>query len=310
VTFNIRRALAGLAIPALLAGQEKDAGSNSTVPESVRKLLQNPRLGVAKLTWKDGRSQEGQVVRVTNQFIAFSTIRKPKVCEIVALSEIAEVQPLKKPGEAGAGSYVAMAVLFGVIFAPFAAADVISNPFKRMSPPKKPLRGLWENRGSRRIPQSSLEFIGDTIQYRSRASRRGRWSVENGKLHLMLDGEIERISLFHFQCGELVLDNSREVFREWSNRSRATAPILGDWHGVNVWLNLKGDGTLVEEKFSVRRGTFENTSSSVRMHWTDSLGPGGPEWTADIKHRRIVVSINGVATKYHYVPPSIFNLDL
>jgi hypothetical protein len=133
--------------------------------------------------------------------------------------------------------------------------------------------------------------------------------VEHDKLHLMLDGEPEWIGNFHFECEELVLDDPHQVFRVWDNRGHAVAPIVGEWHGHNLSLNLQADGSLAEQKFVVRKGTFENTSTSVKTHWSDSTEPGGEEWIAQIKDRRIVVTVSGATTKYHFVPPSIFEWD-
>ena len=62
---------------------------------------------------------------------------------------------------------------------------------------------------------------------------------------------------------------------------------------------------MTEQQWEVRKGTFENSATSVNMHWTDSTGPGGAEWIAQIKHRHILVSVGGVLTEYHYVPPGI-----
>jgi hypothetical protein len=69
-------------VPLLTTGQEKDAG----ISTSVIKLLQKPRLGSAQLTWRDGRTQKGIIIRVTDQFIAFETTQGPRVCENVGLS--------------------------------------------------------------------------------------------------------------------------------------------------------------------------------------------------------------------------------
>jgi len=307
--------MVGLLVPALMAGQERGAGSGRSVPDSklsasVIQLLQKPRLGNAKLTWRDGRTQEGLIVRVTDQFIAFETNQRPRGCENVELSEIATVQSLHTRGGEDVVSLVAEVTLFAAFFAPFLVADAVVEPFKRVSPPMNPLRGTWESGGSRAVPRSTLEFTDGTVRYRTTTSRRGRWRVENSELHLTLDGARESVRPFHFKCGELILDDSLEVFREWGNRSHATAPIIGNWHGENFCLNLKPDGSLAEQKFWARHGTFENTSTGVRMHWAESTGPGGPEWIARLEHRRIVVSVNGLATKYHYAPRFILDFDL
>jgi hypothetical protein len=282
----------------LAAGQEKRS-------EPVLQFLQKPRLGDAQLTRRDGQTQKGRILRVTDQFIAFETNQRPRACENVALSEIAAVQSLRTPGEPGIGTYVAEVFYLGVFLGPFFVADAVAYPFKRISPPMKPLSGSWEGG----VPNSSLQFTGQKVQYRTTTNKRGRWLVEHDKLHLMLNGEPEWVGRFHFECGELVMDDPREEFRESGNPKPARAPIVGDWAGRKVRLNLKSDGSVAEEKSVVRYGTFENTSTSVKIHWADSTGPGGAEWVAPIEHRRMVVSIGGVTTKYHFAPPSIFEFD-
>jgi ribulose kinase len=69
------------------------------------------------------------------------------------------------------------------------------------------------------------------------------------------------------------------------------------------------DGSVTEQKWEVRKGTFENSPTSVKMHWTDSTAPGDAEWIAQIKHRNILLNVGGVLMEYHYVPPGI-ELDL
>jgi hypothetical protein len=298
----LKYATVGLLIHSLVAGQEK-------VSEQVIKFLRNPRLGEAQLTRRDGQTQKGRILRVTDQFIAFETSQSPRVCENVDWSQIVAVQPSPSPGQSGAGSYSVGLLLYGVLFAPFLIADVIAHPFYRPSPPLKPLGGSWRGSEGRGLSKSSLEFSAGTVHYRTTTRKRGRWVVEHDRLHLTFDGEPEWISRFHFECGELVLGDPREVFNDWNNLRPATAPIVGDWHRRDVRLNLQPGGGAVEEESGVRDGTFENTSTSVKIHWTDSTGPGGEEWIAQIKHRHIVVNVNGVTTKYHYEPPPIFDFE-
>jgi hypothetical protein len=291
-------------LPAMLSGR------NSQPSDAAQKLVNKPRLGIAKLTWTDGRTQKGRVVRVTDQFIAFETNIRPPVCENVEVSKVAAVQWFRSPGGAGAGTRAAEAVYLGAVLAPFYVGNAVSNPLKRISPPLKPLRGLWELNGlSRGALKSSLVFKGNTVQYQTITAKRGRWSVERDRLRLTFDGEPDSVSSFHFDCGELVLDNPTSKFRESSDRKRATPPIVGDWRRSNYSLNLKSDGTVTEQKADVLNGTFENNATSVKMHWTNSTGPGGVEWIAQIKHRHILVSVGGVLMEYHYIPPGI-ELDL
>ena len=287
-------------LPALLVGQ------NSQLSDAARKLVSKPRLGSAQLTWADGRTQKGRIVRVTDQFIAFETNVRPAACENVELSKVAAVHWFRTPGEGGAGSRAAEGVFLGAILAPFYIGNAVTDPFKRISPPLKPLRGYWEFSGpSAGVLKRSLVFTDNTVQYRAITSKRGRWSVEQDLLHLTFDGEPESVTSFHFDCGELILNNPTSAFRESSDRKRATSPIVGDWHGSNYNLDLKSDGRATEQRWEARKGTFENRVATVKMHWTDSTAPGGAEWIAEIKHRHILVSVGGVLMEFHYVPPGI-----
>jgi hypothetical protein len=311
------RTLVGLLVLSRMAAQEKGGDSdpdppNHKISDAANKLLRKPRLGSAELTWADGRKQKGRFLRVTNEFIAFQTDFRRSACENVALSEIADVKYFRAPGEPGAGSDVARVVggVFLMAFlVPYVVADAVAEPFRQT--PLKPLRGTWEASGpSDGHVGSSLDFTGNKVVYRTTIRKRGRWSIERGELHLAVDGEPEWITSFHYECEELVLDNPAEKFREWGNRSRPAGPIVGDWHGRQTRLTIDLDGRLFEEKDVVRDGTFQNTSASVNMHWADSTGPGGTEWTAQIAHRHIVVSIGGATTEYHDLKPSFVNLDL
>jgi len=69
-----------------------------------------------------------------------------------------------------------------------------------------------------------------------------------------------------------------------------------------VWFTLQADGGLQEHKIIERQGTFEKTKTTVTMHWSDPLGPGGETWMAHIRHRAIVVSIGGATTEYQFAP--------
>jgi hypothetical protein len=312
-----RCTLAVLLVLSRMAAQEKGGTSDPTpsnhkISEAANKLLRKPRLGSAELTWADGRKQKGHILRVTDQFIAFQTDFRRSACTNVELSEIADVKFFHAPGEPGAGSDVANVVegVFLVAFlAPFMVADAVAELFRQT--PLKPLRGTWEASGpSHGHLSSRLEFTGNKVVYRTTIRKLGRWSVERGEVHLAVDGEPEWITSFHFECEELVLDNPAERFWERRNRSHPAAPIVGDWHGRQTRLTIEPDGSLVEEKDMVREGTFQNSSTSVSMHWADSTGPGGAEWAAQIAHRHIVVSIGGATTEYHYLKPSFVELDL
>ncbi len=293
-----------LLLPVMLAGESAQSS------DTAKQLVKKPRLGSAQLTWVDGRRQKGHIARVTDQFVAFQTDTRPMSCENVKLSEIATVQWLRTSRGPGAGSQLAGVLFVGAILAPFYVGHAVADPFKRMSPPLKPLGGSWESGGpSRALIKSSLEFKGNTVQHRTMIGKQGRWLVEQDRLRLIYDGEPESATPFHFDCEELILDDSAGTFREWSDRKHATQPMVGNWHGSNSNLNIQSDGSFAEQKWEVRKGTFENSAASVKMHWADSTGFGGAEWIAQIKQRHIFVSVGGVTTEYHYVPP-VFVVDL
>jgi len=251
-------------------------GQNSQLTPAAQKLLKRPRLGSAQLTWVDGRTQKGRVVRVTDQFISFETNITPPACENVELSNVAAVQWFER---VGAGSHSAGEVLLGTLLAPFYVGSVATGPFKRISPPTKPLHGSWEpSRPPRGLVQSSFVFEGNVVQYRTVTAKRGRWSIEQDQLRMTFGGEPDSIASFHFECGDLILGDSANTFRDWSDHKRASPPIVGDWHDSNRNLELSPDGSTTERTWGVRKGTFENSATSVKMHWADSTAPGGMEW--------------------------------
>ena len=288
-------------LPAMLAGQD------AKLSDAARELVDKPRLGRAKITLVDGTAQEGRVKRVTDEFIAFEHY-KPLACEDVELSNITAVQWLQSPRQPGARARMADVIFGGAILAPFAGVDAIADAFKGLSPPLKPLRGSWEIRERRGAPTSILEFEGNTVQDRTYRTREGRWSIEQNQLHMVLDGEPESVTPFHFECGELVLDHPAGKLQDAMRRSRASAPIIGIWAGTNFHLRIMPDGTLVEQKWEVRKGTFKSSTTEVKMHWSDSSGLGGSEWIAQIKHHHIVVRIGGVTIVYRYVLPTTMDL--
>jgi hypothetical protein len=200
-------------------------------------------MGDARLTLTDGRMRIGRVVRVTNQFVVFETDSRSQACEDIDLSRIAAVQWLRTPRDATAVVGAVYFGIFGVFLVPFYIGHAIADPFKRIFPPLKPLRGTWEHRGpSFGEPTSTLEFSGKTVAYSSSRLRRGRWSVQSGLLGLSLDGEPESLIPFHFKCEELVPGDPPTNVRDRGDRKRATLPIVGEWHGLSYYLDIRPDG--------------------------------------------------------------------
>ncbi len=183
-----------------------------------------------------------------------------------------------------------------VVLAPAFAVSVIADPFERLSPPLKPLSDSWAARDSK------LEFSGNTVKYQKITRKRGHWSVETNRLHLVVEGEPETVIPFHFDCAALYLDDRAAKLSAGGQPPHASPPIVGDWFQQGTRLSIRPDGTFAEEDTETRDGTFTNTATSLTIRWNTPTGPGGTEWVAPIHHRHIVLSIGCVTTQYHYVP--------
>jgi hypothetical protein len=303
-----------LCLPA--SAQEKGEGSVATVnlSVSVKKLLRNPRVGSAELTLRDGQTKSGRIVRVTDEFISLATYTGALSCEDVPLSAVTTVRWLptpkapRQPGAASeAASYAVQMVFFGAfVWVPLFVEEPIATLFQRISPPLKPLSGSWDlDESSHGDLRSTLEFQGHAVTERSTSRERGRWSVEQGQLRLSTAGKPDRVASFHISCGtELVLESSSEAL-QCTGCNRVTAPVVGDWRGGDHWLNLRKDGTFVEQRFDTQQGTFTNTSTTLEIRWDDSIGPGGGSWTGRIEHRHLILRVAGVTRKYHYNAPGL-----
>jgi hypothetical protein len=188
-------------MPLLAGGQTNQA----QLSEAAKKLLHKPRTGDARLTWPDGRTKDGQIIRVTDQFVTFEAKNRLS-CEHVELSAIAEVRWLGKPGQ-DIGPQIEMALLWAYM-TPFALGYTIADPFRRISPPLRPPNGTWESTGDG--GRNTLEFKGLTVQWRTTIISHGRYSVLQDRLHLMPDGAQDAVLPFHVQCRQLRLGS--EVF--------------------------------------------------------------------------------------------------
>lgn len=280
---QVGRAKAMILLPAMLLGQ------NGHLSDAAQKLLDKPRLGDAQLTLTDGRKPKGRIVRVTDQYVVLD-------CDDIPLSKVVSVQWI----HTFQGARIATEqVLYLSWLAPFYAFVAVKYSFQRRFPPLKPLSGSWEHDGT---AESRLRFGGNVVYYETTISRKGRWSVERDRLRLTYDGGLESVIPFRFDCAELILDRPVRTFADQSKHKHAAPPIVGDWHEANSGLSIQPDGGFEERTWKVRMGTFERSETGVNMHWTDLDGPGGAEWVAQIRHRRIVVRIGGVITDFRYVP--------
>ena len=158
--------------------------------------------------------------------------------------------------------------------------------------------------------KSALYFDGSTVQSREVTVKEGHYRVEQDRLYLMFDGGIETVTPFRFDCWKLILDSPAATFTSAQDTAhRASAPIVGVWYSSGSFLDLKPNGTFASRKEELRKGTFEMTATGARIHWADSQGPGGEEWSAQFKHRHLVIRAGGVTVEYKYVPPGL-DIDL
>lgn len=289
-------------IPALLLGQ------NSQLSDAARELLSKPRVGSAQLTWLGGRKEDGRIVRVTDQFVTFERNGKPSTCENVELSKVAAVQWSRAP-KSSSSSDLAGIVLAGAVLSPFFAANAVADPFRRLFPPRHPLRGEWETiRRSHGGFRTTLTFKGSTIQSWEMTFKQGHYRVEEDRLYLMFDGGIETVTPFRFDCSKLILDSPAATFTSRQDTAHpASAPIVGVWYSSGSVLDLKPDGTFEGRKEKLREGTFEMTATGARIHWADSQSPSGEEWTVQFRHSHLLVRVGGVTMEYRYLPPGFLD---
>jgi hypothetical protein len=243
-----------IVIPAMLLGQD------GQLSEAARTLLIKPRPGPAQLTWIGGRKEYGYIARVTDQFVTFVTKSDPKNCENVELSQVAAVRWTPVPREnrllrTGGIAFV------GAVLSPFYAGHEVAEPFHRMFPPLKPLRGKWESISlSPGGGRSSLYFDGSTVQYQAETLNQGRYHADQDRLYMIFTGGPETVVQFHFNCNRLIFNTPPvEFVSAWTSLLRAAPPIVGNWHNSDSDLDLKRDGSFEERKKELRKGMFEMT---------------------------------------------------
>jgi hypothetical protein len=260
------------------------------------------KLGNAELTLVDGRTQEGQILRVTDQFVS---LQRSGACEDIELSKIAAVRRLRTPGSPhyDVGDYIGEAIMLGMLV-PIASVYWVADKLK--SPPVRPLHGTWESGGS---VEGRLEFQGLAVSGNLTIMRHGHYSVARDGLHLVFDHALEKVVPFQVHCMQLALDGPEGWLELRGSSKHAAAPIVGEWRGRFYTLNLKRDGRVEERKEEIRNGTFERTATGVRIHWTDTEGFGGREWNGQIAHRHIVFRLGSGVTKFSYVLPG-FDIDM
>ncbi len=306
---SYERLICVMLAPAMLLGQ------SSNLSAAARKLLANPQLGEAELTWSDGRKEPGRIAQVNNQFVAFVAGPEAKslqtsACENVELSKVADVRWRHVPGDNSA-SRLGNEIFFGALFAPFFIGDAVANPFRRISPPLEPLRGTWESTGrSFGGRKSTLVFEGSKVSRADLNVKRGRYHAEMGRLHMTYDDGSGMVTAFGFKCGKLFLDNPSDEFGLSTIHHQVAAPIVGEWRGSRSTLNLKSDGSFEETKWETNDGTFKKTAAKVTIHWAASQGSGIGEWFGAVKNHHLVFRVGAATAEYSYEPPGFYVDDM
>jgi hypothetical protein len=273
--------MALLLIPSLVAGQWDQ------YPKSVRKLLEKLWEGPARLTLRDGTKSEGQLLRVTTEYIAFAgTLRSgsPAPCEHIALSRIATVS--RPPGYSGSdfGDEIMFGLIFGPVMLPFLIKDAIYP---------NPLEGNWELAGAADGRVGVLTFSGDWLTVEETMVSEGRYRLDGNALYF--NAQPVEVTL---QCGHgtdelvttemLLMHSPREA-----DYRQARRPIAGNWANRLTSWDLGDDGTFHNQTTLARRAVkFRRSHNRITL---DS----GEEWTFRRARGHLFITAAGVTTGYH-----------
>lgn len=281
-----------LLIPILIAAQDQ-----RQLPPAARKLLKHPQFGKVRLTQSGHAEQRGTIQRVTTRFVTFFT--ESGACENIDMKNLIDVEPYPK-ATTNHGTDFLGDLVFVAVLAPFVLAAAAAEPFRSLFPPMHPLSGIWES--DNHSPENlyfSLNHVSGVV---TTMVRRGRYSVDQGKVRLTSESGTEVMIPFRFDCSFLRLDGGRMSLNP--PFSRVTEPIVGEWHDANRILSFKPDGTFAETKSESRGGTFEMFAEGATIRWANK-----EEWTARIKRRHLEIVDDGAVVKYRYHPGDLFYWD-
>jgi hypothetical protein len=300
--------LAALAlVPGLIAGP------GDQLPESVSKLLHKPRLGLVTLTLSDGTRRDGEILRVTDEFVTFR--RTPGVCENVELSRIAGIS---RPSEGGVRD-VAFAILSWIVLSPL----ILDGPPENTNPSADPIFGNWESiqgQTAGRIDINRIAFRpaipGVTPQrsgyvtWMNVVVQKGTYRVDGGALHLtQLGSGLDDVIPVRYECDTLVAATSSRFFRlklTGDQAHRARSPIVGLWieslEGAWTTWQFKPDGAYQINSIALSKsGAFAKTKKGVKITFA---GAASDEWDVRAKNGRLFVSSGGEVTEYKKAPPN------
>jgi hypothetical protein len=221
----------------------------SALTPSVRALLRKPRLGRARLTKNDGTVLDGEVVRVTNEFLAF---RSGGSCQDIELAGIRDVKEhgTKKKEVAKTIAYI----IWSPVLLPFLLEDLDTWNERH-----GPMFGVWESIHPLPDGRTSMLWIQQVILRRIVSIERGRYQVQGNQILLKFDPSAGRASAdetvpIRFQCADIVIENrvlspGPRAFRQ------ANAPIAGRWNSSlttndSLTWDFRPDGTFQRETFT------------------------------------------------------------
>jgi hypothetical protein len=265
------------------------AGSWDQYPESVRNLLEKPWGGPARLTFQNGTHKEGQILRVTDQYVTF-TEGNPLLgggpCTQIELPRLAGAKYLGI-SETGEDTFV------GIVFAPL---WIPARIFSWVHP--NPIEGLWQSAVSQGDGISVVEFRGDLVDIESASVSEGRYRFDRGMLHLSPSSGTDQTISATMSCGDVLSVGPLRLqsYRSHGAHDHEYAPIVGYWASNylpprTAW-DLREDGTFRKEVITAPvTMKFKRSYDRIKL---DS----GEEWTFHRNEARLSIIKAGVTTEY------------
>lgn len=266
-----------------------NAGSWDQYPESVRNLLEKPWGGPAQLTFQNRTRKEGQVLRVTDQYVTFTegnALLGGGPCTQIELSRLAGA---KYTGISDTGEDTFLGIVFAPLWIP-------AQIFFWVHP--NPIEGLWQSAVSQGDSMSVLEFRGDLVDIESASVSEGRYRFDRGMLYLSPSLGTDQAISVTMSCGDVLSVGPLRLqsYRSHRDRDHAYAPIVGYWASNylpprTAW-DLREDGTFRKEVITAPvTMKFKRSYDRIRL---DS----GEEWTFRRNRTHLSITKGGVTTEY------------
>lgn len=280
------------------------AAPRDQLPKSVRSLLKHPRTGRARLTWLDGTSTDGSIIRVTNNFVTFCKVPSND-CGDVDLTKIAAVNwlPETKRSDSGEDLSGPEGYLLLPVVVSAAGLHYVKEPFvSRFSK-----LGWWESVSP--APDGSVswvEFEKPALVARIDALvKQGRYRVEGERLYVAYitsDGASAPEEVIPVG-GDTAL-RLKERLQDHQTQRHSHYPIVIQLpridQGVRIVRAFQADGTCrIETNNHSEQGSFEKTKDGVRVQWRSPRAVGIEEnWATRRTGPRLFITHNGDTVEY------------